>query len=297
MTGVYTIPAVASTLPNENIRTPLRTVADHLEKTRSILDLPTLNDESSETDSESTERANFTKCTENKFHRDLNNSILCLTDLIPTLEEGLREVDLAGRIQEDQADAIIFHVTEAAKQFVLQVHDKFRKADTGLIERLGEANWQRFTRIRQQIHSQQVHALNKEDGHKNEDGKGNEEESTQNEERREAKHGPDKPPSVPIARFLASASVDIPLEQDIVKSVFRPISEFHDSGLGSSKPARSRVSASLASHTSFQSSVSEKNKGRLRVPPTPAEVSSGKPFTCFICGQILMMIKNRIEWK
>jgi hypothetical protein len=114
MTGVYTIPAVASTLPNENIRTPLRTVADHLEKTRSILDLSDVNDESSGTDSESTERANFKKCTENKFHRDLNNYILCLTDLIPTLEEGLREVDLAGRIQEDQADAIIFHVTEAA---------------------------------------------------------------------------------------------------------------------------------------------------------------------------------------
>jgi hypothetical protein len=80
-------------------------------------------------------------------------------------------------------------------------------------------------------------------------------------------------------------------------SVFQPFSMFHDSGIGTSKPATSSYAMSNASHASFLTSVAERSRGALRVPETPAEVGLGKPFQCEICGHTLSKIKNRIDWK
>ena len=77
-------------------------------------------------------------------------------------------------------------------------------------------------------------------------------------------------------------------------SVFRPYSAFHDSGLGTSVPAQTHYAQS---HNSFQSSNSESSQGSIRVPPTPAEVGTGKAFQCPICSSTLANMRNRIEWK
>jgi hypothetical protein len=72
-------------------------------------------------------------------------------DLLPSMEQTYRySCDLESRLEE-QSREVSFHVTEAARPYVLQVHDKFRNADVSLVERLGEANWQRFIRVRQQL--------------------------------------------------------------------------------------------------------------------------------------------------
>src|SRR5277367_4278797 len=84
---------------------------------------------------------------------------------------------------------------------------------------------------------------------------------------------------------------------EIPKSTFRPVSLFHDSGLGTSMPSRSQYAASNASHTSFLSIETDAAKGRLRVPITPVEVGEGIAFTCFICAQRLSGIRNRVDWK
>lgn len=97
--GVLEIEAVASTSPNENIMSHVDAVTDHLEKTRSMLNLPDDYDETADTDSESSEGADSPKPMEPKFHRDLEKYILCLTDLSPTLEEILQDVDMSRKDQ------------------------------------------------------------------------------------------------------------------------------------------------------------------------------------------------------
>lgn len=77
-------------------------------------------------------------------------------------------------------------------------------------------------------------------------------------------------------------------------STFRPYSAFHDSGLGTSVPAQTTYAPS---HTSFQSSKSERAQGSLQVPSTPVEIVDGKPFQCYLCGHLVSKIKNRVDWK
>ncbi|KAL5316621.1 hypothetical protein ACEPPN_015670 [Leptodophora sp. 'Broadleaf-Isolate-01'] len=81
------------------------------------------------------------------------------------------------------------------------------------------------------------------------------------------------------------------------KSVFRPISMFQDSALGSSIRKPSDYAASAVSHSSFRTSATEGGKGSLRVPETPREMELGIPFPCAICGDILDDITNRYQWK
>lgn len=83
-------------------------------------------------------------------------------------------------------------------------------------------------------------------------------------------------------------------DQDLLYSVFRPHTTFHDSGIGTSVPAHTNQAPS---HASFQSSKAEGEHGSVRVPPTPAAVKDGEPFQCPFCGQIVLKIKNRIDWK
>ena len=83
-------------------------------------------------------------------------------------------------------------------------------------------------------------------------------------------------------------------ELAIAKSVFRPHSAFHGSGIGTSILAQTQHTTS---HTSFQSSNTEGEHESLRVPATPAEVYEGIPFQCYICKSMLTNIKTRVDWK
>lgn len=94
--------------------------------------------------------------------------------------------------------------------------------------------------------------------------------------------------------------IDQVANDEVVESkgfVVAPFSEFRDSALGSSIPTRSHYAASAASHTSFVSSLADGEERSVRVPPTPTEVSAGKPFQCHICGLTLHKIRNRVDWK
>jgi hypothetical protein len=77
----------------------------------------------------------------------LDTYTMSLMDLRPLLEQSLRDIFKpsargAGVLPPE------FQVTESARSYVLQVHDKFREAKSALVERLGEANWQRYMRIK-----------------------------------------------------------------------------------------------------------------------------------------------------
>ena len=94
------------------------------------------------------------------------------------------------------------------------------------------------------------------------------------------------------------ANISEPMQEantkETPKSVFTHCTLFHDSGIGTSVAPGTNYAAS---HTSFISSNAEEDCGSLRVPATPAEVSEGKPFRCFICTNMLYNIRTRIDWK
>ena len=229
-----------------HIKELLTDLAMLLEKVKSILGVEDDDSFSSDTEASETEKSLVDPSV--TFDKDMHLHITCLEDLNSTLERMVKDTNLAGEDPIVGPHGITFHVTESAKQYVLQVHDKFRNAPKALVERLGEANWQRFIRIRSSMQQEQEASENK-------------------------------------------------TEPATAKSTFAPVSKFHDSGLGSSVPSRSRIAASVASHSSFVSSRADSGVGKLRVPPTPENVGLGLPFECFICGLRQSKIKNRVDWK
>jgi len=178
---------------------------------------------------------------------DLNSRVQMLLDLLPTLEATLAHV---GRPQAQISRTAneSFHASGPAQIYISLLRDKFPAADTRLVERLGEANWQRHINIRKRIEQ--------------------------------------------IDGSAESGSTDF-----TAGSTFQPQTLFHDSGIGTSVPAQSCPAQSEASHTSFISSLADKEKGAARVPPTPAEVGLGELFRCYLCGQMQLNIKNRVSWK
>jgi hypothetical protein len=180
-----------------------------------------------------------------KFCREVSDNISCLMDFVFVLEQTLQSADHGfQRIRQ----LVLFEVSGPAHVYVTNIRDKYQHADLKLVQRSGEANWQRHVRIRSMLDQAE------EEG----------------------------PHAIPID----------------AKSVFTPFSKFHDSGLGTSLPAVSAYAVSNASHMSFASSLADgKESTCLRVPTTPAEVWSKKPFNCSICGEIQYNIKDRIAWK
>ena len=167
-----------------------------------------------------------------------------LTQLAPTLEQNLIHAENA-RYQTSCRRGATFSVSGPAAIYVSLVREKYRQAQNQLVERLGEANWQRHVGVR--------------------------------------------------TRMEASVDVHPPAEElAAAKSLFRPYSAFHDSGIGTSVHTQTQYAPS---HTSFRSSNTEGERETLRVPATPAEVHDGNPFQCFLCKSMLSNIKNRVDWK
>ena len=182
---------------------------------------------------------------------DLEFSTRRLVELGPALHQNLYYVEKA-RLQISRPPAVPFSVSEPAWIYVSHVREKFNRAQTRLVERLGEANWQRHRDVRRRMDA--IANPNEDHGDEHEHGQGD----------------------------------------GITCSVFYPSVAFHDSGIGTSVPAQTFYAQS---HTSFQSNDTEGEQGSLRVPDTPTEVSEGKAFKCFLCGQMLSKIKSRVDWK
>ena len=204
--------------------------------------------EASDSDFCSTDCASSSKVSDARVKFRSLNSIefytKCLMELLPSMEQTYKNACDPGLQFEEESRIVAFHVTEAARPYVLQIHDKFRDANTSLVERLGEANWQRFIRVRQ----------------------------------------------YEVPTFQED-------ERACARSTFIPASKFQDSGLGTSLPMKSSFAPTVASHTSFVSSIADKEGSSVRVPPTPDEVAGGLPFQCSICKQTLTRIKTRNDWK
>lgn len=172
----------------------------------------------------------------------------CLMEFGPSLEQNLKHAE-DTRVQHSYPPGVPFSVSGPATTYVSLVQEKFKKADYKLVERLGEANWQRHKIVREKM--------------------------------KKPKHFPEEYSS--LAR-----------ETGIASSVFRPYSDFHDSGIGTSVPVQTDYAPS---HTSFQSSNTEGAQVSLRVPREPSEIGVGNPFQCFLCRCLISNVKNRVDWK
>lgn len=81
--------------------------------------------------------------------RVLNLRTRLLMDLCPTIEHITTSIEYGSR-PKDKRIPLVFHVSDAAQQWVRQILDRFELADSSLAERLGEANWQRYNKLRGQ---------------------------------------------------------------------------------------------------------------------------------------------------
>ena len=179
---------------------------------------------------------------------DLDFATTCLSELGPSLMQNLGRAETARDSRSDLT-SMTFAVSGPAMTYVSLIRDKFRQAHYKLVERLGEANWQRHKDVREKMEKAQL---------------------------------------FPEERMKLAG------ETSIAYSTFRPYSDFHDSGIGTSVPAQTQYAPS---HTSLQSSNIEGEKASLRVPKEPSEVSAGKPFQCFLCRCIVTNVRNRVDWK
>ena len=82
--------------------------------------------------------------------RDLGFQIRCFMDLVPTIELNLA---LAGIVRRRRPHTVerSFCASEPAKIYISLVRDKIRGVDHRLVDRLGEANWQRQANIREKM--------------------------------------------------------------------------------------------------------------------------------------------------
>jgi len=88
--------------------------------------------------------------------RSIAFSTACLMELLPTLERTLLFAS-QNRVLENEQKALSFQVTEPARAYISMIYHRFKNADIRLLERLGEANWQRSVRIREQIRRVENH--------------------------------------------------------------------------------------------------------------------------------------------
>ena len=198
-------------------------------------------DESDQSDYDSETSSNG----ENSVYETIQFGIARLMELAPSLQKNIVRGRKA-RTQHILSSSQPFRASEPANIYIKIAQEKFKQADLKLVQRLGQASWQRHRRIRGMMYG-------------------------------------------------SHASVH---EQIVTEhSTFRPPPTFHDSGLGTTVFSASQYAASVASHTSFASTMNEEGSKSLRVPPMPPDVAYGKPFTCFICGMLQSKIKNRNDWK
>jgi hypothetical protein len=101
----------------------------------------------SDTEGSETDKDEQSSASDNFLHA-LDTNTRLLLYLCPSLDQAFRDVQRQPQQRASLRPPMAFHVTEAARSYVLQVHDKFREADMHLVERLGEANWQRYERLR-----------------------------------------------------------------------------------------------------------------------------------------------------
>lgn len=230
-------------IPNSTPDDTVESLEDLLSRARPVFEPSDTEEESTESEDSDAQTSGADARDAQAFYRrclqPLSHYVGLLMELCPTLEAIYRFRHQTGERRPPDRP---ISVSTAARPYVSNVRDKFPHAAEELVNRLGEANWQRHERLR---------AI----------------ETT-------------------VAESVAA---------EAPKSVFRPVSFFKDSALGSSLREESERARSTASHSSFLSS-NDGDKSRLRIPKLPAGLDWGQPFLCPFCHE-MVDIRTRVAWK
>ena len=81
---------------------------------------------------------------------DISFATTCLMELGPSLEQNLQHAETAQN-QSSHLTSVPFTMSDPAMIYVSLVREKFKQAHYKLVERLGEANWQRHRDVRDKI--------------------------------------------------------------------------------------------------------------------------------------------------
>ncbi|KAF9698356.1 hypothetical protein EKO04_003901 [Ascochyta lentis] len=199
------------------------------------------SDEDDETDVESDADKRVKPSVEiGKMINEINVYVQCLVDLGAALQ-----CPAVAREPDEHATARPLEERTANDYHAGLISNRYPRADTVLVERLGQISWSRFLRMQ------------------------HERDNNTTERNR----------------------IQQPLVADATKSLLS-ISEFQDSGLGTSLPTA--LSSYAESTVSFMTSIS--GGERVRIPPLPSEGKKGVPFDCTACGRSVRATNNR-EWR
>jgi len=218
---------------------------------------------------------------------DMSWYIDCLNDLSSTLESPVVDLDLADSTHQ-QLEPFSVSSPEALA-FCRRIRDRFEKASTRLVERLGEANAER-TRQLKAARDQHEAA------------------------ERSAEVAPSskqlaEPPDFGTAPSEALFSESIPKPTETTLSSFRRESVFDTASAspadvsGSKQGQRTTETDDEASVSSYVTYISQSTTfstaslGRPRVPPVPDTTPEGLSFTCPFCQQPKVDISTRRDWK
>jgi len=180
-------------------------------------------------------------------------------------DESIEEVS-TGVLVAYPGDSPSFRVSGPAIIYCLNIRDKFPLAEIQLVERLGEANWQRHVAIRSRNELEEITTL-------------------------------EIPRETPRYIFQPKSTFE---DSDLGTSLPTLLSApslaphvYHTSNIESLRP-RSSYAPSLLS---YLSRASDPDTDHFRVPPIPREAAERKPFSCFICRRVISHVRNRLEWK
>lgn len=106
-------------------------------------------DDEDDSDSESTSIQE-----EAEFCEDVEFNTRCLMQLVPALEQNIVS-SRKPRIPLDRPTSQTFSVSEPASTYISLAQQRFQDADLKLVQRLGEANWQRHVRLCTKLYGHQ----------------------------------------------------------------------------------------------------------------------------------------------
>lgn len=134
---------------------PLSTISARKGQLESLLEKAELLPSAQENDNEDLSPVDSddegSGCEVGNLAKKLKSPLRNLMDLTPLLERAFAQTlrPVQARLFTDIEPK--FCVSEPAKHHVNLVRERYRQASEILVERLGEANWQRFVRIRRQM--------------------------------------------------------------------------------------------------------------------------------------------------
>lgn len=149
------VPASSSSSREISIstKTPLDSLSFLVDQAKSLMvvhDSETMGPCSEEYEDETSDEDDPINISESCILDQIDFSIQCLMELGPTLRRNLLDFETTSSDRSRQASAL-FSVSTPAMSYVSALREKFPNASSHLVERLGEANWQRHLRIRGRI--------------------------------------------------------------------------------------------------------------------------------------------------